>query len=173
MRPRRIEDQNHKRGFSQMSTVVLSRMPLYSFFRKSLLRVGLIGSVSLLIGVLYYEFGSLAIKEAIRTISSWYALSMCFILQAQAGSGEALHAGVLQQLLHRIDSSYPAAAKTPVEARVSPIALPDARGESRVALPVGGGVVGDAGERRGDRAVERITAAVPVPVLSAAVGSLD
>ena len=152
-----------------MSTVVLSRMPLYSFFRKSLLRVGLIGSVSLLIGVLYYEFGSLAIKEAIRTISSWYALSMCFILQAQAGSGEALHAGVLQ----RIDSSYPAAAKTPVEARVSPIALPDARGESRVALPVGGGVVGDAGERRGDRAVERITAAVPVPVLSAAVGSLD
>lgn len=34
MMVRRIEDPQHKRGFSQVSTVVLSRLPLYSLFRK-------------------------------------------------------------------------------------------------------------------------------------------
>ena len=62
-----------------MSTVILSRLPLYSFFRKLLLYAWLIRSVSLLIGVLYYEFGSFAIEEAIRAISRWCVIPMGFI----------------------------------------------------------------------------------------------
>ena len=76
VRTRRFEDSKHKRGFSQMSTVVLSRLPLYSFFRKCFFGFVLRLSITLLIASLYYDFDEAAMKEAIVCIEKWYALSI-------------------------------------------------------------------------------------------------
>lgn len=76
VRTRRFEDSKHKRGFSQMSTVVLSRLPLYSFFRKCFFGLVLRLSITLLIASLYYDFDESAMKEAIACIEKWYALSI-------------------------------------------------------------------------------------------------